>query len=1325
MSLNRPHLLVPLANEQINGSLLTYAQVTVFEEDGVTPYQGTLYTTATGAETTGNPFAVAPALVDLYLDYPARVVFGYVTNPSAAVPMTYTHVIDVQPDGAQLVTSGNPLHISGGWAVEGVLSTDGTSAFWAPLTFVHQHVAIGGGTVRTGAVPLQKGQSAAFPDVTMIGSNTGAPSAAGYSSGATMLGYSVSASGRSAVAVGWKATAAELPSAPWTGGGVALGAFAYASASGVAIGPNSEGVSVAIGSSADDAAGGVALGTGSEPSINGVAIGYDTGSSSNGPAGSIGLGANAQYGLPSDASDTAVMLGPQDPTVSTAFTWANPSHSQSVSPLDEYEPTMQFTGKTVQLQSHLEWLLNAVGITVAGNARVGARTGTVGFYGSAGTAQGSVGLDEVCSGIPALDSLIYALRDLGLLKYRSEALMVYRAADLVSQFQDGDPVTSWPEHFGRDTATSISLPNTPAYDSGSGSYNNLASVVFTNGHYGRRALPEQQMRGANLLPSLAHVAIVANHNGDHFGNVFGQNEGLVNLGDGTNNEADNIATGVFGSDVWDANSVGHYERDGRDQTANLRAWDADETHVYQFSSPSVWPHAVPILGGPHDHPQSTSWDGWSGSIAEVVGMDSTWSLSDARSMSQGLMFFYGVDQDPDTLFNPAQEFLTLQYEPADNVYVFWSGDYDDYDDDFIGRVYGFATNTSDTIIDIPHCHFGEFANLDYSYRGSLVGGWGLLDSWSDYELVVTVRHGSYDDDGLTDTIIGTYALNNNLSWSTGKEWCDTGNKRCYIRHRETLEEVCTSDDHPRCHGDLIVKVYSTQSNGSLYLEDTVRLWEDNTFSARVRHAGHKVARIYTQEGALVGTTEWQERALPRTQVYATDDSERANADRAYTVESALTALAFMENDRSYWHRARHILIALQSVANSDGSLDQYYDAALPAQTPTTSVPVGVAGMAWTILAVLRYQERTGDTRFQAFASNIATYLISIKLPSNSIPTAPGSSTASTAENALCYFAMRDLGLALGNTNYTYEAQALATSLLANHWSSTNQRWLEGIGVDAESLYADAYGGLFALAVKDHAKAHQTIRHLRRMRVKNATIGNAHYSGPAVMGYRPYGELGANAHPSPPSIVDHAGTWAAVLFKARYGEPTGADIASLLQWNSTVITNDSGLDLYGARFLSYSADDTTTPYDLRGRPAAGPAAWAALMAAGASDLLLPDPPLPPAPSNLGMTCYHDYDANRLHFRYFWSCDPDVPACSYEAHPQCSVDGGSTWSDLSPSHIFEDLVYVRDETVGPNGFSAIWTAPIPGYALTKYRIQLRVRNLEFGEWAISEVLVAPAH
>lgn len=1011
----RPRLYIPLTDA--NGGLLRYAQVTVYAQDGATLFPGVLYLNDDDNSTQANPFVIAPGVVDLYLDRPARVVLGVVSDSTR--PAVLSAPYDATVDSEELVYGANPLLISGAMPGNQILGAlDPATAYWYPLAIAHNHFRQAARTLRIGLSTPALRQAGGYPNTTVVGAAAGAGMAPSSLAGATMLGFGAGASGRNGVAVGHDAYAEDGARPPWPDSAVALGHHALSRATSVAVGAQADawallgsatvGQAVVLGPQA--VAGGpnaVCLGSGAQAASGGVAVGFHAGSAANGQPASVGLGADAQYGLPAtvDPTQWAVLLGAHDPGADRVFPWANPRFSQSESWRNEYGAAMSFTARTVQLQRHLQWVL-AGALQTSGDATLGRAGGTVGFYGAAPAMQAVVGDDEPASGIEALDNLIYALRDLGLLGQRSPAATGYVAADMDRAYLDGDPVARWDEHAGTDVATPLRAGH-PAMARTPSGFNGFSAYTFVNNMGARDT---QALRSANPLPTLRHVAVVAQHDGS----VFGSREGLLNVDSGADNPGDTVLMAERGTTTtWAADTLSapgaNYVLDRLPQLGNLDANLDGKAHVYRVSNPSLWTHAPAVIGGPRDPIQHPDLDFWNGRIAEIVGMDATWDEAHVMSMTNGLMFKYHLGQDDTKLLTPAASFLLAQHDPISGGGVFFN---QDYPDSYLGRISGRATNIAKPVAGCPWVNIFTWF-IDFSYQGSIVGFWGNIgiDFHDSYRIKLTVSlDGATERELVSEFPGGRYFLEHGGMWSTGFETTAFGFKTAYLIRLSDQVTMARAGDPQTRYQDTEVRVY-TSAGGTLTWQTTVPLWGDGTWYATLTAPGHKVVRVYeTSTGRLLAASDTQEQMLPRELVVSTDDPDYtpALADTARTSVVALAALAFLELGQPYFYRVRNILRTLSSVSNADGSLNQTYSSSAPA----AGMPnVRLRDLAWVGLAGIRYQQLTRDYQFTDFLRRLAAYLATRQV-NGQIPRTPGSTSYPTEDGTIVYFFLREYASAL-------------------------------------------------------------------------------------------------------------------------------------------------------------------------------------------------------------------------------------------------------------------------------------------------------------------------
>lgn len=1023
----RAHLYRPLVDE--TGTLYTYATVTLYEPDGNTLYGGTIYRTEAEPDTYPNPFIAAPSLVDVYLETAARVVVGI--SFSTGSEELRTDPIDVVADASKMVYSSVPIFISGAMAPGGMLSVDEYGApFWRTIKIDHEH-AVEPGTLYLGRDRGFSPQDATFPAATVLGQGAGTDLPPGGLADTTAVGADAVASGSAATSLGVQAVASEAPSWPWTAQSTAVGVKTWARAGGVAAGFSADATAydetggvVALGREAlGGGDGAVGLGTYTQALARSVSIGHGTGSQSWGAIGSVGLGADAQFGLPTDSAPWAVLLGAHDPRANVVFPWTNPQGSQSESPLDEYLPEMTFSAKTVQFQRHLTTVLPGL-LTSAGDATFGRDTSKVAFYGATPQPQVTVGEDEPASGIDALDSLIYALRDLGLLKYRHEASVIYSAADMLPYYADCDDVTRWNEHDGAGAATVPgTLATPPRFATSAAGFNDRPVVGFANGVIESRYGPRQVLAGQNLITNAYHVLAVASHPHD----LLGTREGLVNLTQTRphNPVDDVILQGIaHRSTAWDpAGHTSAYTRDELNQRWNLDARPDGCAHVYRVSNAAGWPTASLVLGGPADLIDVSSADYWRGAISSVTVLDDTWPESAVDSMTYGLMFRHRVDQPDWRLRNPAVDFIVRQHEPSSRVKI--EPDCDEYLDDpeFIGYIGGEVERYSGPCHSVPWVDIWSWFEC-YEYWGPVVGSWANLDidydppswwwwfDWDEwlrfrnplrrYQVIVTSQRKNRIVDIAESERIHTWCwCEDSGVWTTGCDWTSRGYKTAYLIDRHTGETLAQSGFPSTQYTDIEVRGYA-EINGTLVQQDTSPMWGNERFWLCFPVAGRKVIRVYrVSTGEVLASTEWQDRSLPRYTVASLDDPDYTQGleNEARTYDSAVAAMALCEAGPDYYRRARVILGTLVDVMNDDGSINESYDSLYPAKGTGS---YSAKAVVWLGLALMYYQSATGDQRFYSAIQRVAYWLFNHQ-DDGLMPRSGTDSAYATEDNVSAYF----------------------------------------------------------------------------------------------------------------------------------------------------------------------------------------------------------------------------------------------------------------------------------------------------------------------------------
>jgi hypothetical protein len=101
---------------------------------------------------------------------------------------------------------------------------------------------------------------------------------------------------------------------------------------------------------------------------------------------------------------------------------------------------------------------------------------------------------------------------------------------------------------------------------------------------------------------------------------------------------------------------------------------------------------------------------------------------------------------------------------------------------------------------------------------------------------------------------------------------------------------------------------------------------------------------------------------------------------------------------------------------------------------------------------------------------------------------------------------------------------------------------------------------------------------------------------------------------------------------------------------------------------------------------------------------------------------NHQSNRYVFSYSWGLSGG-PSAGYEAVPELSTNGGTTWSGVASSSVTGSTQAIRNVTGGTDLYSTTWSVPIPTNLATLYRVRVRLRNAAFGAWAISNTVSLP--
>jgi hypothetical protein len=675
---------------------------------------------------------------------------------------------------------------------------------------------------------------------------------------------------------------------------------------------------------------------------------------------------------------------------------------------------MEFQARTIQFARQLTTVFAGT-LDADGDASFGRASSRIGFYGANAQLQTGVGEDEPASGIEALDSLIYALRDLGLLKSRHEAITSYTGADMLPYYSDGDDVPRWNEHFGRDVAVSGAArgDRPPTFvEADYDCFNGRPSIAFTNGVHGRYTCPREVLLGQALVTQAYHVLVVAEHQPD---STLGTREGLLNLRQTKTHAL--ASSKVFESwryrtHYWDPAGLpsgSKYTRDWCDQTWNFDACPPN-THVYRLSRPDGWPTASVVIGGPADAPATSVADYWRGKIGAISVLDSTWDVRALQSMECGLMFRFDVYQDHRVLRNPAVEFIVKQHDPLSGVRIVLD---QDYSETYVGWVGGRVYGTTTGLIDVPWVSIWDWFEC-YDYCGPVCGSWANLpipagkrwpEPWKYEVLVTSIKKNKRTDIGEAEWLFGWFWCEDSGCWTTGCDWIDRGYKTAYLRERATKKVIATSGYPSQRFADIEVRVYNQAQNGTLTLQGTSHLWCSRQFHVACPTPGKKVVRVYkVSTGEVLASTEWQERSLPRSTVASRDDPDYTQGveREARTYDSAVATMALCEAGTKYHRRARNILATLVSVMNDDGSINDSYDSLFPAKAPGMT---SARSVIWLGLALMYYQSVTKDRQFYPSIERIARWLFN-QQHNGLVAASPTDSSYRTEDNVSAYYFFR-------------------------------------------------------------------------------------------------------------------------------------------------------------------------------------------------------------------------------------------------------------------------------------------------------------------------------
>ncbi len=552
-----------------------------------------------------------------------------------------------------------------------------------------------------------------------------------------------------------------------------------------------------------------------------------------------------------------------------------------------------------------------------------------------------------------------------------------------------------------------------------------------------------------------------------------------------------------------------------------------------------------------------------------------------------------------------------------------------YDDTYVGWVSGHVADASQlpgTLSSVPYVAFVQPYSDDYV--GTVSGTWANVDTPSDYEVDVY----SHTD---ADYLQGTFELQSDGTWSSGATVIHAGAKRAVLVRKSDGAKVAYSGGGKSVIQGVDVEVYVRTDVD--YLQEKVALYSDGSWqTAGIVNVGYKIARLVnTTTNRALNSTEWSDaksyKGLMRSFYvpfddpdygYQGDSSQRAGyriEQRSWIYDDAVAIYAYTADGE--YGRARDILSQLAQLQQPDGSLSFSYDVY---RGQIYDLYTRSGALAWVGSAALAYEEKTGDTTYQYFATRIANYLLGLQVTTANGYSAgdsrygsvlggvgsydsnynfvPGPVTfASTEHNIDAYFFLRDLGYMSGDQRYLDAANLMKQSLLTNHWNSAEGRFNQGVGDSSEPLDVGSWGGLFLLAIGDRAKAQSSEQYVQGFRADGQTIAkssdpdsyNQTYTGGPVSGYKPYLPVG---YTNPPAVVWAEGTFGTLLFRMRLGEDITSDLQSMQMLQAA--------DPNGG-FVQVTRGDRPLPYEFHVWPAVGGTGWAALLMSDPSLLWRPD------------------------------------------------------------------------------------------------------------------------
>ncbi len=212
--------------------------------------------------------------------------------------------------------------------------------------------------------------------------------------------------------------------------------------------------------------------------------------------------------------------------------------------------------------------------------------------------------------------------------------------------------------------------------------------------------------------------------------------------------------------------------------------------------------------------------------------------------------------------------------------------------------------------------------------------------------------------------------------------------------------------------------------------------------------------------------------------------------RAHLYDTSL-AIILLSLDGRY-NEARNLLITLQHLQNSDGSIGFSWNSSIDNFYNRSYIRAGA--LSWTGYAAVVFQRESGKKEFQHFAEKIAAYIISLQITDeNDIRYGlirggsgrwlPDGKTLIIAERQeWCatehctdsFFFLQELGYLTGKKEYTDAANKLKHGILASLWNENEGRFnaaIDSYKVNSELvLDSCSWGSIFLTAIGEREKA---------------------------------------------------------------------------------------------------------------------------------------------------------------------------------------------------------------------------------------------------------------